>query len=39
MTRDPVFCFQLQEELNALYCQEEIIDMREDENEEAWCVK
>lgn len=25
---------QLQEELNALYCQEEIIDMREDENEE-----
>ncbi|KAF8780247.1 hypothetical protein HU200_001917 [Digitaria exilis] len=26
---------QLQEELNALYCQEEIIDMREDENEEA----
>ncbi|KXG40350.1 serine/threonine-protein kinase OSR1-like isoform X2 [Sorghum bicolor] len=26
---------QLQEELNALYCQEEIVDMREDENEEA----
>ncbi|CAL4928656.1 unnamed protein product [Urochloa decumbens] len=26
---------QLQEELNALYCQEEIIDRREDENEEA----
>ncbi|XP_062209603.1 uncharacterized protein LOC133911392 isoform X2 [Phragmites australis] len=26
---------QLQEELNALYCQEEIIDAREDENEEA----
>lgn len=26
---------QLQEELNVLYCQEEILDMREDENEEA----
>ncbi|CAN6296828.1 unnamed protein product [Urochloa humidicola] len=26
---------QLQEELNALYCQEEIVDGREDENEEA----
>jgi len=24
---------QLQEELNALYCQEEIVDMREEENE------
>jgi len=26
---------QLQEELNVLYCQEEILDMREDESEEA----
>jgi hypothetical protein len=24
---------QLQEELNALYCQEEIVDLREEENE------
>jgi hypothetical protein len=26
---------QLQEELNALYCQEEIIDTREQDNQEA----
>jgi len=35
LTFDPLCCYQLQEELNALYCQEEIVEMREDENEEA----